>query len=166
MASFAGSFLVAKPILQEPTFRQTVILLLQHNREGAFGLVVNRPVSGDGLPFPIFSGGPCEAQGFIMLHGQSDWAESEPDKKTEVAPGIYLGDASCLRLATDSSPGVNLRYRVFSGYAGWGPDQLEGELAAGAWAVVPAKAEALFDTPIDEIWHQLIPPSIPEPSLN
>ena len=59
-----------------------------------------------------------------------------------------------------------VRYRMFAGYAGWGPGQLEGELAAGAWAIVPANAEVLFDSPLDEMWTQLLPPAIPEPSLN
>lgn len=60
MPSYAGKFLIGRPALQEASFRQTVVLLLQHGDQGAFGLVVNRPVKVDGLPFPVFAGGPCQ----------------------------------------------------------------------------------------------------------
>jgi putative transcriptional regulator len=167
MPSFAGSFLVAKPMLKESTFCQTVVLLLEHNAEGAFGLVVNRPASAEGLPFPVFAGGPCESEGLMLLHGHADWVKPTAEQpKSEVAKGIFLGDASCISRVTDPPPGQSLRYRMFTGYAGWGPDQLEGELAAGVWAVVPASATVLFETPAEELWDRLVPPTIPQPSLN
>src|SRR2546429_7938511 len=76
MPSLAGSFLVAKPELQDSNFHQTVVLLLQHGSEGAFGLVVNRPAKTEGLPFPVFHGGPCQAPGLILLHGHAGWQGS------------------------------------------------------------------------------------------
>src|SRR5713101_6832138 len=133
MSSLTGSFLVARHVLQDKHFYRTVVLLLKHNEEGAFGLVVNRPAKADGIPFAVFSGGPCPMPGFIMLHGQADWLEPSPEN--EVDPGIYLGDASCMARVTDPSPDQVLRVRVFSGYAGWAAEQLEGEIAAGAWSV-------------------------------
>jgi putative transcriptional regulator len=167
MSSFAGQFLVAKTSLQDASFRQSVVLLLQHSEGGAFGLVVNRAVTIDELPFPVFAGGPCESQGLLMLHGHAEWTESstEPPPR-EVAPGVFLGDASCLSRLNDAATEPGLRYRIFSGYAGWGPGQLESELAAGAWAIVPATAQLLFDVPAAELWYHLAPPTIPEPSLN
>lgn len=167
MQSLAGSFLIARPVLQDPSFKQTVVLLLQHNKDGAFGLVVNRPKKVDGLPFPVFSGGPCEFEGLLLLHGQPDWSRLDaavPDG--EVAPGIYLGDASCLEKAGDSEAGDELRVRVFRGYSGWGADQLESEVESGAWVVYPANGILLFDTPTDELWTRLVPKTIPQPSLN
>jgi putative transcriptional regulator len=167
MPSYAGSFLVAKPVLQDPSFRQTVVLLLQHGKEGAFGLVVNRPAPVEGLPYALFVGGPCPAEGLLMLHGHAEWAEeaSSPSQR-QVAPGIFLGDSSCMTRVNDAPEEQALRYRLFNGYAGWGSGQLEGELASGAWALVPARGEVLFDTPTDDLWLRLLPPSIPEPSLN
>lgn len=160
MTSLAGSFLIARPLLKDPSFRQTVVLLLQHSQEGAFGVIVNRPADVDGVPFPVFAGGPCESQGVVMLHGHADWDEAN---KHQVAPGIFTGDASCLKQATESA---SERFRVFAGYAGWGPDQLERELASGAWAVASASGDVLFETPAAELWERLVPPSLPEPSLN
>jgi putative transcriptional regulator len=167
MATLAGSFLIARPVLQDPNFHQTVVLLLQHGAEGAFGLVVNRAASVDNLPFPIFQGGPCSSEGFMMLHGHEDWVGfAEAPIENQVAPGLFLGDAECFRKITENHGEAILRYRVFAGYSGWGPDQLENEVVAGAWAVVPARAELLFETPPEELWQRLIPPSFPEPSLN
>ncbi len=168
MSSLAGSFLVARPVLKDPSFRQSVVLLLQHGAAGAFGLVVNRPASVEGLPFPLFVGGPCEAQGLLMLHGHADWAPepSADAPKPEVAPGIFVGDADALSRATQAESDTPLRFRVFKGYAGWGPSQLEGELSAGAWSVVAAEGDVLFETPIDDLWSNLLPPLLPQPSLN
>ncbi len=163
MASLAGSFLVARPSLQDPNFRQTVVLMLQHDPEGAYGLVVNRAGKSKGLPFPLFNGGPCKAEGLIMVHGHADWPGGD---EKGVAPGVYLGDAACLKRVSDAEIDEVLRYRVFKGYAGWGPGQLEGELVAGAWAVVPATAEILFDVPVDDLWVSVAPPRIPQPSQN
>jgi putative transcriptional regulator len=167
MSSLAGSFLVARPVLTDPSFRRTVVLLLQHGPEGAFGLVVNRPLPVEELPFPVHAGGPCHSEGLLMLHGHEEWLDESDDKpRREVAPGIFLGDVTCVSHVGDQEGEQGLRYRMFTGYSGWGPKQLEGELEEGAWAVTPARGELLFDTPIDELWHRLLPPSIPEPSVN
>ncbi len=164
MNSCAGSFLVARPILKDPSFRRAVVLLLQHGPEGAFGLVVNRPAKAKDIPFPIFRGGPCEAPGLFMLHGHPDWLET-PDDAT-VAPGIFVGDADCAQRLNQEEIDESIRFRMFTGYAGWGPNQLENELGAGAWAIVPATGEALFDTPTEDLWANLLPPSLPEFSVN
>jgi putative transcriptional regulator len=168
VSSLAGSFLVARPVIQEPNFRRTVVLLLQHGADGAFGLVVNRQAKVEGLPFPVFTGGPCQSPGLLMLHGHSDWADEGPSNpQAAVAPGVFMGDADCVRRITDPEPGQEgLRYRMFLGYSGWGPGQLENELATRAWAVVPASGDVLFETPIDDLWKHLLPPALPEPSLN
>lgn len=169
--SYAGYFLIAKPILQDPNFKRTVVFLLAHNSEGAFGLVVNRKAEAEGLPWPVFLGGPCPSPGLIMLHGHAEWAEpaeaeSETDKERRLAPGIYSGDATCLDRVTQTEDAGALHFRVFSGYAGWGGGQLEGELASGAWSLAPASGSILFDTPVEELWDRLAPPRIPEPSIN
>lgn len=167
--SLSGSFLVARALLRDPNFARTVVFLLAHNDEGAFGLVVNRPAEAEGLPWPLYVGGPCPAPGLLMLHGHPEWAElvaSGETPKEELAPGIYTGDAACLDRAAQESSDKTLRFRVFTGYSGWGEGQLESELAEGAWAVVPASAALLFDTPAEELWERLAPPTIPQPSLN
>src|SRR5437660_7908811 len=99
--SLAGSFLVAQPMLQDPNFRRTVVLILAHNSDGAFGLVVNRQAKAEGLPWPLFVGGPCPSPGLMMLHAHADWAKPVAEKTDEdeteetltgpeVAPGIFI----------------------------------------------------------------------------
>src|SRR5262249_49626609 len=151
-------------VLQDPNFVQTVVLLLRHGEEGAFGLVVNQPAQAEGLPFPVFRGGPCPAPGVILLHGNADWAKADdPDEPpSEVAPAVFIGDAECVSRVLQDPAGPG-RSRLFSGYSGWGPDQLERELTAGAWIVVPATAELLFDTPVEDLWDRLSPPATPRP---
>lgn len=167
MSSLTGKFLVARPLLHDPNFVQTVVLLLHHSTKAAFGLVVNRPAEVKELPFPVFSGGPCESQGLLLLHGHAEWMKESADlPESEVAPGIFLGDASCLQRLSEPDPELVFRFRMFSGNSGWGPGQLEAELVAGVWAVIPATGELLFDTPIDDLWNRLSPPNIPQPSAN
>src|SRR3954468_21091137 len=106
MTSLTGKFLVAKPVLQDPNFVQTVVLMLRHNDEGAFGLVVNRPAQADNVPFPVYVGGPCPAAGLILIHGQPDWLEPEDgEEPEEIAPGVYLGNAGCLRRIAETEEG-------------------------------------------------------------
>ena len=169
--SLAGSFLVAQPSLIDSNFAQSVVLILAHNDEGAFGLIVNRPSSKEGLPFPLFQGGPCPAPGLFMLHGHTDWLEASDSQdsdepKREVAPGVYLGDASCLKRASQLDDNEPLRFRAFQGYSGWGPGQLEAELQTGSWQVTPADSNLLFGTAVESLWRLLAPPRIPRPSTN
>jgi putative transcriptional regulator len=176
MSTLAGSFLVARPTLRDQNFTQTVVLVLQHGPEGAFGLVVNRPAEAEGLPFPVHTGGPCPSPGLVLLHGHEDWVEpGEEDEDGDgdgeggggqVVPGVFLGDAAVMaRIKAADDPDA-LRYRLFLGYSGWGPDQLERELTEHTWHVVPATAELLFDTPPAELWDRLAPPAAPVPSVN
>jgi putative transcriptional regulator len=164
MSSLAGYLLVARPVLDDPHFHRTVVLILQHGPDGAFGLVVNRPVETDKLPFPIYLGGPCKLEGMLLLHGHSTWLENQ--EEGQVCPGVFLGDSACAERVANEKSGQKLRFKMFSGYSGWGPQQLEGELAEKAWAVVKANSELIFDTPIEDLWTHVLPPTIPEPSMN
>ena len=167
MLDLTGSFLVARNTLRDPNFLQTVVLVLRHNPGGAFGVVVNRPAKMEGLPFPVFGGGPCQSPGLILLHGHSEWfiPPAQP-AKSQVAAGIYLGDVSCFERLGEVAEGKTLRYRLFAGYSGWGPGQLEGELEVRAWVVVPATGNVLFGTAPEDLWERLLPPTLPEPSMN
>jgi len=151
MKSLAGHFLIARPVLRDPNFARSVVLMLQHGSVGAFGLVVNRKAKTAGLPFPVYVGGPCKSEGLLILHGHPDWVDSPEElDKRQVADGIYIGDAGCLKRINDPPPLAVLRYRLFTGNSGWGPGQLEDELATGAWCATPASAEFVFDIPTDE----------------
>jgi putative transcriptional regulator len=166
MSALAGAFLVARPRLRDAAFGRTVILLLQHGEDGAFGLVLNRQAETNDLPFPIFVGGPCQLQGLLMLHGHADWASESDESAGEVVAGVYLGDSASFDRLAEMPEGAAWKFKVFAGYSGWAPQQLETEMSEGAWIVLPGSAEHVFETPVDELWDRLAPPTIPEPSLN
>ena len=155
--SLRGSLLVATPALTEPTFARTVILLLEHAPgEGALGVVVNRPTEAalgavvpavDELatePRVLFEGGPVSRTTAIGLGalGGSAIAHGAPGEGwSPVVPPLVTVDL-------DHDPALlaaSLRaLRVFAGYAGWSPGQLEGEIAEGAWYVVDALPDDPF----------------------
>jgi putative transcriptional regulator len=167
MSSLAGTLLVARPPLRDSFFTRSVVLLLQHGPDGAFGLVLNHPAEAEGVPFPVFVGGPCKLEGLLMIHGEEDWLNDD-ESPSQVCPGVFLGDSACFARVNDEDGDSNpdWKYRVFAGYSGWGPKQLESELNQGAWIVVPAHGEVIFATPIEELWQRLAPQLAPQPSMN
>ena len=166
MSSLAGNFLIARSSLRDSFFGRAVILMLQHNSEGAFGLVLNRPAQAKELPFPIFVGGPCKMDGLLMIHGREEWLQPEDDAAMEVCPGVFLGTSDQFEKATEAEDADDGKFRVFTGYAGWGPEQLETEMQEGSWIVRPARGDVIFETPAQELWEKLAPPTLPQPSMN
>ncbi len=153
--SLRGKFLVAAPQLRDPNFYKTIVLIVEHGTHGAMGLVVNRPSTvlvshalskyfefceNDDL---VFVGGPVEPLALFMLHSADDLAENEPS----VVSGLYVGNngdvfEEVLRRSAASMS--DLKFRVFSGCAGWAPEQLEGEISRGDWHVLPACRDLVF----------------------
>jgi putative transcriptional regulator len=156
MRSLQGHLLVASPRLPDRNFYRTVVLIIHHNKEGAFGIVLNRPLAstvGDiwesldeppcDNPQPINSGGPVEGP-LMAIH--TDQACSE----NEILPGIHFAahKEHLNRIVRESKR----EYRIFSGYSGWAPGQLEGELEHGGWMVLPARQDTIFGDP-DTMWR-------------
>ncbi|MBJ7430122.1 MAG: YqgE/AlgH family protein, partial [Gemmataceae bacterium] len=167
--SYASQFIIARPSLQDPNFQQTVILLLQHDPSGAFGLVVNRPLPPQAwtLPFPLYLGGPCKSEGLLMLHGHQEWMDLQSQKEKQIVPGVFIGDEECVKQATQQhAEEATGRFLMMTGYAGWGPGQLESEISQGAWALVKATSENLFEINAEDKWASLLPSIIPQPSDN
>ncbi len=151
------------PQMMDPNFQRTVILLCEHTPAGAFGLVINRPTDTSAMdavelePPPsrdgglsLWAGGPVEPQrGWILTGDEPDDIES-----ISVVPGIYLSTSPLLlrRLIENAPP----RSRVLTGYAGWGPGQLDAELAASAWLIGDIDTNLIFETPPDEMWEAAI----------
>lgn len=162
-AGLAPTLLLSMPQMHDPNFEQTVVLLCDHTDQGAFGLVLNRPTTTAAAevvalepPLAVergpllWTGGPVEPERGWILLGQ----DGAGDDATEVAPGIYLSTSvDLLRRVIETPP---RRTRVLTGYAGWGPGQLDEELQASAWLTVPADPELIFETPADEMWDRAI----------
>lgn len=161
--SLAPSLLVSMPQLTDPNFHRTVVLLCEHGREGAFGLVLNRPtdtVAAEAVrltPPPLrdsgitlWVGGPVEPQrGWILMD-----ADPDDDESVEVVGGLYLSTSpQVLRRLIETGPS---RSRVLTGYAGWAAGQLDEEIAASAWLTADVDLDLVFDTPADQMWEATI----------
>lgn len=162
-SSLAPTLLVAMPQLTDPNFARAVVLLWAHREEGAIGLIVNRPTDTRASQIVQFDppleeesnvgvwiGGPVEPnRGWLLL------ASRDADA-TEISPGIYLSASlERLRRAIESNEGP-AQCRFLVGYAGWGPKQLDTELAASAWLTVPLNVDLVFGTPSEQMWEAAI----------
>ena len=165
--SLAPAFLLSMPQMLDPNFARTVVLLCRHNEEGAFGLVVNRPMLTSGRvvvnldppvsterELQVWIGGPVEPERSWMLVGEEP-SEDDETAGVRVANGLYLSTSpELLRRSLDPSPPP--RTRLVVGYSGWGPGQLERELTASAWLLSDVDADLVFDTPPECIWETAI----------
>ncbi len=157
-----GTLLVAEPPLADPNFRRTVILLCEHNLEGSFGLVLNRPtghrlaeVSLTPLPFDgeLGLGGPVQPDTLHYLHPYGD----EVDGAMPVVDGVYWGgDFEQVQQLLEAERLDADRFRFFVGYSGWGPGQLDDEFDEGSWFVLPATAHLIWAASDDNLWRQVL----------
>jgi len=161
LPSTRGRLLVAAPALGDPNFDRSVVFMLDHNEGGALGLVINRP--GDPLdveidawmpliqPRLLSRGGPVDPQALIGLGLVP----------TVTPDGQVVESVDCIEpVDLDEDPSLMAtaptKVRIFNGYAGWGPQQLDGELEMGAWVVLPALASDVFTDEPDGLWRAVL----------
>lgn len=159
MESLRGRLLIAGGGLLDPNFRQAVVLIAEHTEEGAFGIILNRrsPVEvAEAAPElashvadeHLFLGGPVQPEAAVVL---ADF--EHPDLAGRLvfdSIGFFTGD-----IGPDLSRGVR-RARVFAGHAGWGPGQLEGEIAAHSWIIEAAGSEDVFYADPKRLWRDIL----------
>jgi putative transcriptional regulator len=182
MDSLRGRLLIASPVLVDPNFHRTVVLIAEHTDEGAMGLVLNRPAEtlvAEAVPdlseladsgAPLYVGGPVAADSVIVL------AEFDEPSLAGVLLdddlGFVGGGGDDLAEVAD---GVR-RARVFAGHSGWGPGQLEDELEQESWIVEPPRREEIFSEDPETLWaavlrrkgreYALLSTMPPDPSVN
>lgn len=160
-----GSILISSPMLEDPNFRRTAILLLDRDASGGhIGLVLNRrldltladvcqmPGAADGMS--LYSGGPVDLQRLFWLH---TLGEQLPGS-LEVLPGLYVGgDYDTLVAMLMSDRDLSDKVKFYLGYSGWAASQLAKEVELSAWGVLRNLLEPhlIFDLEGDELWHQL-----------
>ena len=174
VTSLVGRLLVATPALADPNFSRTVVLLLDHDKEGALGVVLNRPTSvgvGDilepwadlaGEPGVVFQGGPVSRDAALAVgvvpgeprgNGRSGDLGDGPLGWRRVHGAIGLVDL-------EAPPGLLAAelgaLRIFAGYAGWGPGQLERELGEGAWYVVESEPGDISSPTPERLWRAVL----------
>jgi len=161
---FKPSLLLSMPQMQDPNFARTVVLLCEYGPDGAFGLVVNRPadvaasemvrlrppiVNGNDLR--LYIGGPVQPErGWILVADQPAIEEYRT-----IEEGLHLSSSpELLRLVLEQRPAP--RARVIAGYAGWGPGQLDEELAQSAWLIGEVQVDLIFDIEASSMWDTAI----------
>ena len=162
--SYSGQYLIATPAMGDPRFRQTVIFLCAHDASGAMGLVVNRAkmdlvisdlldhvgVDGDVrvADAPVLEGGPVDIDRGFVLHS-SDWFREDSSMKIGDGLGLTSTKDVLEALVTEKAPE---RAMLAVGYAGWGPGQLESEIADNAWLIVGGDDALVFGDDMDGKW--------------
>lgn len=163
-AYLANQLLIALPALADPHFARSVTLVCQHDADGAMGIVLNRTSeytlgevleqmhidSGDEAlrARPVLAGGPVHPErGFVLHDGARTW-----DSTLVIADGLSLTTSRDILEAMARGEGP-AHVTVALGCAGWGAGQLEYELVENSWLTVPADAELLFETPLEQRWQ-------------
>ncbi len=166
MESLRGQLLISSGGLYDPNFRHTVVLVGEHNADGALGVVLNRAMDvtvEESLPplgalVPpnelLFQGGPVQPQSPVLLAEFVD--PGLADLLVFGSVGFLTGNVSA-----DIRPSI-LRARVYAGYSGWGPGQLEAEMEANSWIIDPAREEDVFTTSPDLLWSRVLQRKGPE----
>ena len=163
----APGLLVAMPHLLDPSFRRTVVLLVHHDENGTFGVILNRPT---GITAPnlcstleiewrgaseeaIDWGGPVQPQTGWVLFDEELGVEGVGEIK-RLGDGVcFAGSLEVLKRVAEDPPD---RVRLLLGYAGWGPGQLESELSEGAWLMAPLRSDVVFEVPRDAMWEHVV----------
>jgi putative transcriptional regulator len=158
--NLSGMFLIAVPGLKDPNFERTVVLICDHTKDGAFGLIINRlllssfiPLSG-GLDIkecimdlPVYYGGPVKPEEGYILYSSSDL----------YYPSIKINDSLSLttskEILVDVASGKGPEKFLFTlGFAGWASGQLEYELMTDGWLIAPVSDKIIFETPVNDRW--------------
>ena len=157
-----GVVLAAAPMLWDPNFRRSVILLCEHSEEGSFGLILNRP-----LPFQsqeldemlhgqspeLMFGGPVQPTSLHFLHDEADRILGSD----QINEGVFWGgDFELVQSIAESSALSDISIRFYLGYAGWGPGQLSGEVSGNDWILSRATRELVFGTEPDDVWAKVL----------
>jgi len=165
--SFAGQLLIATAALRGPPFEHTVVLVAQHDKDGALGIVINRPIeersianlldafgadaSGVSGKVRVYLGGPVDPQIGFVLHSADYHSDDDVDIDGRVA--LTSGPEILRDIGLGKGPRQSL---VAFGYAGWGPSQLDDELLKGVWTTVPEDPALVFDDDRTKVWTDAV----------
>ena len=162
LKSLQGQLLLDSGQLGGSFFQRTVVLVCQHNSEGAFGLVLNRPLGNAvgeliiaNLPealksSPLFSGGPVQPAALSYLHTDQFLPEAG------VMPNLALGHSLDDLVDIGEKFSAAVKVRMFAGYAGWSAGQLEVEMKRKSWLTFPASMDLVFNTPPEQLWQKVL----------
>jgi putative transcriptional regulator len=162
-ASLAGQLLIATPTMRDPRFAETVLVMVRHSRDGAFAIVINRPVGeqpvarllealgekSEGVTgtVQVFQGGPVQPEQGFVLHS-TDYRDA-----TTQAIGADMALSASAEILRAIAAGAGPKKSLLAfGYAGWAPGQIEGELARNSWFTTTLDPKLVFDEDRDKVW--------------
>ncbi|MCU0336532.1 MAG: YqgE/AlgH family protein [Sediminibacterium sp.] len=154
-----GTLLLSDPFLQDPNFARSVVLLCEHNSEGAVGFVISKsstfnmvdllPEEFENRPFPVYEGGPVQPETIHFIHRIPQLI---PDG-VEIIPGLFWGgNFEVLTQGIHDKIILTEDVRIFSGYSGWSEGQLEEEIKEKSWISRAATIDLIFKEPIEQMW--------------
>lgn len=177
-----GQLLLDSGQLRGSFFQRSVVLICQHDAEGAFGLVLNRETGnsvGDAIvtelpdtlkACPLYLGGPVQPTALTFLHSDTFLPDAN------VMPNLSMNHSLDRLIELGSEFSATRKLKMFAGYSGWSPGQLEDEIKRDAWLLHPASLELIFETPTDQLWkailglkgwrHRILAQMPEDPSLN
>ncbi|PKP53016.1 MAG: hypothetical protein CVT92_06050 [Bacteroidetes bacterium HGW-Bacteroidetes-1] len=157
-----GRALIAEPLMDEFYFGRAVILLIEHNDDGTFGMVMNKPsgalFNAIVTDFPefdamVYIGGPVETDKLFFIHTLGN----EIPESSEIVPGLYWGgDIESVREMMTLGILKKDQIRFFLGYSGWSPKQLESELKRNAWVISETSSKLLLHTKPEKMWNSFL----------
>lgn len=158
----AGVLLIAPPMMQDPNFRRTVILLCEHGMEGSFGLILNRSISMhladvvedmSDYEGPLSVGGPVQPNTLHVLHRFG----GRVGEAIEVQQDLFWGgDFDEIQKIVQSGEISSQDIRFFLGYAGWSPGQLDAEIEQDGWILTPVVNSYVFEVDPEDLWKKIL----------
>jgi len=152
-----GIILISEPSLKDFYFRQSVVLLAEHNEDGTFGVIVNKPidllldevVTGfSGFEYPVYLGGPVKTDSLFFIHTLPDIENS-----LRIMDGLFWGgDVEVIRDLMENRSLSEQQIRFFLGYSGWHPNQLDREIGEKSWVLSHASASELITSEPEDLW--------------
>jgi putative transcriptional regulator len=158
-----GSILISEPFIEDPNFKRSVVLLVEHNEEGSVGFVLNQRTDLavnmvmeelSSVTTSLFQGGPVEQDRLNYIHTREDIEGSD-----EILPGIYFGGQfEHILTALDQGIYNTKEFKFFIGYSGWAPGQLASEIEEKSWIVASLNSQDIIDHDLieNDLWKKAI----------
>ncbi len=156
-----GSILISEPSLRDFYFRQSVVLLAEHNAEGTFGVIINKPIEVrlkdvikgfTGYNLPVFLGGPVKTDSLFFIH-----TRGEIDQSVPIMQGLYWGgDLDVIKTMLKNKTLAPKEIRFFIGYSGWSPMQLDRELREKSWVLSQTTVSEVINDNPETLWSNYL----------
>jgi len=156
-----GSILISEPSLRDFYFKQSVVLLAEHNEEGSFGVIINKPIEArlkdiikgfPGYNLPVYLGGPVKTDSIFFIHTRDDVDESKP-----IMQGLYWGgDIDTIKRLLKNKEMMPNEIRFFLGYSGWSPNQLDRELKEKSWVLSQTTVQEIIHATPQTLWRDYL----------